>query len=64
MSTRKLNRERVAAWQRMNADRRRLATLASQRQRRPVLEALERDGLHVVLMPELSEEIAITWPTR
>jgi hypothetical protein len=53
----------MAAWQRENAARRRLATLASQRQRRSALEALDRYGLHVVVMPELSEEIAITWPT-
>jgi hypothetical protein len=50
-------------WTRANAERRRAAMLAAQRQRRPALEALERVGLHVVLMPELSEEIAITWPT-
>jgi hypothetical protein len=48
---------------RSNAARRRAAMQASQRQRRATLAALERDGLHVVLMPELSEEIAITWPT-
>ena len=57
-------RAAVATWLKANATRRRAALLASQRQRRPSLEGLERDGLHAVVMQTLCEEIALTWPTR
>lgn len=51
-------RDRIAEWQRMNTQRRRLAGLAAERQRRLAFDALARDGLYLVRLPELVDDLA------
>jgi hypothetical protein len=57
-------RTRNLQWLAEQAARRRLSQQRAEVERQAIHERLERDhGLHPVELPELSEEIAITWPT-
>jgi hypothetical protein len=53
----------MAAWQRANEERRRLACLRSQEQQREGIERLSRErGLHPITLPSLDDALAELLP--
>jgi hypothetical protein len=53
----RMTRDRIAVWARENSERRRVAFMQSQQQRRLALAAHEREGLHLLRLPELAEDL-------